>query len=95
MTHEKKLVANPDVVFREEFDDWVILFEPDRGIALGLNPMGAFIWKLFDGNRNRTDILRAITQHFDAVPEVAKDHLDGFLQELTGRGFVGYVVEEV
>ena len=24
-----KPVVNPDLVFREEFDDWAILFDPD------------------------------------------------------------------
>lgn len=94
MSEEKKLVANPHVVFREEFDDWVILFEPDGGVALGLNPIGAFIWKLCDGTRSRIEILNAITQHFDSVPEEAQDHLAGFVEELVGRGFIGYVMEE-
>lgn len=94
MAQEKKLVANPHVVFREEFDDWVILFEPDRGVALGLNPIGAFIWKLCDGTRSQIDILHAIVQQFESVPEEAPDHLQGFVEELVSRGFVGYIMEE-
>ncbi len=94
MPHEEKLFANPDVVFREEFDDWVIVFEPNQGVALGLNPIGAFIWKLLDGTRSRTDILQAVADHFDEVPEEARDHLAGFVDVLVGKGFVGHVVEE-
>lgn len=94
MPQEEKLLANPDVVFREEFDDWVIVFEPSRGLALGLNPIGAFIWKLFDGTRSRTDILQAIDDHFDEVPEEARDDVAGFVDVLVGKGFVGYVVDE-
>lgn len=94
MPQKKKLSANPQVVFREEFDDWVIVFEPDRGVALGMNPIGAFIWKLLDGTRSQADILHAISEHFDAVPEEARDHLAAFVEDLINRGFVGYVIEE-
>lgn len=43
-----KPVANPLIVLHEEFDDWAILFDPDRGNAFGLNPTGIFVWKLLD-----------------------------------------------
>jgi len=95
MLKQSKLIANPQVVFREEFDDWVIVFEPDQGAALGLNPVGAFIWKLFDGTRSQADILETVREHFDEVPDDAHDHLQEFLEELVRRGFVGYVVGEV
>jgi hypothetical protein len=29
------------VVFREEFEDWAILFDPETGKAFGVNPAGA------------------------------------------------------
>jgi hypothetical protein len=41
-----KPVANPLIVLHEEFDDWAILLDPDRGNAFGLNPTGIFVWKL-------------------------------------------------
>jgi len=36
-------IANPMVVFREEFDDWAVLFDPDSNETFGLNPVSAFI----------------------------------------------------
>ena len=41
-------VANPLIVLREEFDDWAILFDPDTGSAVGINPVGVAIWKVLD-----------------------------------------------
>ena len=37
MGNGKKPVANPLLVLREEFDDWAILFDPDRGYGLRSN----------------------------------------------------------
>ena len=33
-------LASPDVVLREEFDDWTILFHPLTGEAVGVGPVG-------------------------------------------------------
>ena len=38
MPDNDKLIANPVLVLREEFDDWAILFDPDSGDAHALNP---------------------------------------------------------
>jgi len=90
-----KLLANPIVVFREEFDDWSIVFDPDQGLALGLNPVGALVWKLFDGTRTIAEILETLAKDFDEVPPEAERELEEFVEDLVRRGFVGYVVEEV
>ena len=36
-------IANSTIVFREEFDDWAILFDPDTNETLGMNPVSAFL----------------------------------------------------
>jgi len=46
---EIKPISNPMVVFREEFDDWAILFDPETGKAFGVNPIGTEIWNKLDG----------------------------------------------
>lgn len=92
--HEKnKPVANPDLVLREEFDDWAILFDPETGNGFGLNPVSVFIWKHLDGTHSEGDILNELSKIFDNVPEDAYAHLTEFVQELTKRGFVGYEVK--
>ncbi|MFH1113426.1 MAG: SynChlorMet cassette protein ScmD [Pseudomonadota bacterium] len=88
-----KPVANPDLVLREEFDDWAILFDPDTGDGYGLNPVSVFIWKLLDGRHSEEDILRELGGAFDDVPQEADAHLAEFVEELAQRGFVGYEVE--
>jgi SynChlorMet cassette protein ScmD len=87
-------IANPSLVFREEFDDWAILFDPETGNAVGLNPVAAFIWKKCDGNHSRDDILQALTHEFEKVPGEAESDLDEFIDRLAARGFIGYEVKQ-
>ncbi len=83
-------VANPMVVFREEFDDWAVLFDPDRNETYGLNPVSAFIWKQLDGKHNPEDVLELLKGECDDVPENASEHIDAFISNLEKRGLVGY-----
>jgi len=80
------------MLLREEFDDWAILFYPDTGNCLGLNPVSVFIWKHLDGNHTSEDILNALQENFEDVPEGTRQHVIDFVQELLARGYVGYDV---
>lgn len=82
-------IPNPDIVLREEFDDWAILFNPDTAAAVGVNPVGVATWKLIDGERSLADIAEALRERFEAVPDTVTADLAGFLEQLTEYGFVG------
>jgi SynChlorMet cassette protein ScmD len=90
MTEEGRLVANPLVVLREEFDDWAVLFDPDSRKAFGVNPVGVFIWKHLDGQMTRQDILQDLNKNCDEVPEEAEEQVRLFIQGLVEEGLVGY-----
>ena len=81
-----KPIANPSIVLREEFDDWAILFDPDSGDTLGLNPIGVFVWKQLDGTHKMEDIVKNLQNNCQAVPDEAKDHLRDFIHGLVERG---------
>ena len=91
----KKPRANPLIVFREEFDDWAILFDPDTGNAFGLNPTSAFIWKLLDGNHTLEDIEKKVYEHCEEVPSDAREHISEFIHDLVERGYAGYELAAV
>lgn len=86
-------VANPLVVFREEFDDWAVLFDPDSGNAFGLNPVSVFIWKRLDGRNRLEDILKELRESAEGVPEEAEDHLKEFIGDLVKQGLAGYEIK--
>ncbi len=93
MSKADRPIANPLTVLREEFDEWALLFDPDSGKVLGLNPVSVFIWKRLDGNHTEGEILLELQDQFENVPEEAGAHLKEFVQGLAARGFVGYEVE--
>jgi SynChlorMet cassette protein ScmD len=92
MPEIKKPIANSNLVLREEFDDWAILFDPDSGDGFGLNPVSVFVWKRLDGEHTPMQILDDIKNHFDNVPDEAGNHLQEFIQDLLNRGFAGYEI---
>lgn len=92
MSTNTRPIANHDLVLREEFDDWAILFDPDSGDGFGLNPVGVFIWKRLDGEHTEKAIFLEIMEHFDNVSEDAETHLRDFVEDLVRRGFAGYEI---
>jgi len=88
---EKNPVANPMIVFREEYDDWAILFDPDSSETYGLNPTSAFVWKMLNGKNSKSNILDALKEACEGgIPEDAPKHLDEFLADLEKHGLSGY-----
>ena len=95
MRGSDKPIVNPQVVLREEFDDWAILFDPNTGNAVGINPMGVFIWKRLEGRLTIQDILKEVRENCENVPKEAKEHIEEFIQNLVEHGFVEYEAQEV
>jgi SynChlorMet cassette protein ScmD len=87
---EIKPISNPMVVFREEFDDWAILFDPESGKAFGINPIGAGIWNRLDGKHDLSEIVQHIKKSFDNVPHDVESHVGKFIEDLVKNGLAGY-----
>jgi SynChlorMet cassette protein ScmD len=83
-------IRNPSIVLREEFDDWGLLFDPEQGIAYGINPVGIFIWKQLDGTKTPEDIQKLVADHFDQVPETSLADVGEFIQTLVDKGYAGF-----
>jgi SynChlorMet cassette protein ScmD len=83
-------VANPTVMFREEFDDWAVLFDPDTGEGFGLNPVSAFVWKHLDGRHGIDDILAELAECCEDVPLGAREHITALIEDMSRHGLVGY-----
>lgn len=86
---DKKPVANPYVILREEFDDWAVLFNPDTGRGFGLNPTGVYVWKLLDGKHSIQDMVRAFSRNASSVTDDVSDHVEAFVDQLMAEGLAG------
>lgn len=85
----EKLKVNPDIVLREEYDDWAVLFDPDSGKTNGISPTGAFIWKRLNGTLTKKEILQQLAGECDAgIPEEAAGHYDEFITALRKKGYL-------
>lgn len=82
--------VNPQVILREEFEDFAVLFDPDTGEGYGLNRVGVFIWKLLDGRNDLRTIKRKISESFQHVGEETDEEVEQFFRDLTEKGLVGY-----
>jgi SynChlorMet cassette protein ScmD len=83
-----KPTIHPQVVLREEFADWAILFQPLTGEAVGLNPAGLAIWKALDGKQSLAEIASAFETDCDGVPDTALENTLEFAQDLGRRLFI-------
>jgi len=81
------VVQNPKVVFREEFDNWAIIFNPDSNETYGLDSLSAFIWKKLDGKHSIEEIAKLLEKEcIDTVPENAKEDITDFIKDLVNEG---------
>jgi SynChlorMet cassette protein ScmD len=94
MNQRDKPIANPNVVLREEFDDWAVLFNPDTADASGINPVGVAVWKRMDGKRSLEEIVAEINNSFEEVPAGALEEISAFVSTLAEQGFVGYALTD-
>jgi SynChlorMet cassette protein ScmD len=86
-------VRNPDIVFRQEFDEWAILFDPSTGNAFAINPVSAFIWKNLDGKHNPEELACLVKDEFDEVPENVQEDVLTFIKDMVEKGDVGFEVK--
>lgn len=90
------VTANPSVVFREESDNWAILFHPDTRASFGLNPIAAFIYRHLDGTNTSEQIVHNLIKQCSNVPCNAHEVVCTFLNELvdSGMAVLSSVTEE-
>ena len=84
------LKINPTAVFRTEFDNSGILFNPESGAIFALNPTGKVIWQaLADGATDEAAALAKLSEACggNLPPEAAAD-VKEFIAKLKAKGFL-------
>lgn len=78
--------ANTQVILREEFEDYALLFDPVSGKGFGLSDVGVTIWRMLDGRHSVAGITSEIERTYDEVPEQAEKEVTAFVNDLVGEG---------
>lgn len=76
---------SPTVVSRL-LDDEAVLVHPVQGKVRVLNPVGARVWELADGQRTLTAIVEAIAAEYQADPARVEIDVATFCEDLAQRG---------
>jgi SynChlorMet cassette protein ScmD len=85
-----KPILNPDLVLRQEFDDWAVLFDPNSGEAYALDPVGVFIAQRLDGNKSIMQITRELSEFFENIPPEADEDALVFVNSLLEKEMAGF-----
>lgn len=81
LTLAAKVKVSRDVLFRE-LEGETILFNAEKGVYYGLNPVGTRIWHLLKQNKNLTEISRIVAGEYDADAEKIREDLLKLTQDL-------------
>lgn len=80
----------PDVISRL-MDGEAVLVDPVRGKVRVLNPVGAAIWELADGQRDIAALAQAVAAEYDVPLAQAETDVSAFCTDLVGRGVMAWV----
>lgn len=69
-------------------EDGIVLLDLESGKYHSLNPVGARVWQGLANGRSRAQILRQLTELFDAPPEQIRADVDGILERFTRLGIL-------
>jgi SynChlorMet cassette protein ScmD len=83
-----KPLASIEVVLREEFDDWAVLYQPLTGEAIGIGPVGVVIWRMLDGRHTLAEVAVEIEAQCEALPETVLEDTLAFVEDLQERLFL-------
>lgn len=86
----EKFVKRCDSVPYKEVKGEVLLLNLKDGNYFGLNQTGVVIWKMLDGTKTRSDIIKALKKRFNLREDTAKRHLSGFLKELKKNNLIEF-----
>jgi hypothetical protein len=77
----------PLISLREEFDDWALLFNPDTGKAVGLNPTGVTIWKCLAEGRDLSGIIQVMDEEYEPLPDDPAEDIRSFCEQIIRLGY--------
>jgi SynChlorMet cassette radical SAM/SPASM protein ScmE len=86
---EVEVAAKPGVVLRAEWPEHGLLFDAETGREVGVDAVGAWVWRLLDGTRDLEALVAGVRAEFADVPDTARADVAAFVAGLAARGLAG------
>ena len=71
-----------------DLGDELVMMSIESGVYIGLNAMGAQIWRLIEAPRAVGDICAALVDSFDVDPPTCQAEVEAFVDKMTARGLI-------
>jgi len=81
------LIKNPGAAYRI-YDGQATIVLPEQARVTVLNEVGSLVWDRIDGRRSLGEILDAVNEAFDVVPEQLERDVKEFLDALREQRMV-------
>jgi DNA-directed RNA polymerase specialized sigma54-like protein len=88
----EKWYITPNVVLREEADEWGILFDADTGASVALNPIAVSMFKAMQHSQDIAVVEKKVREEYEDIPETLTEDIEEFINSLVQGGFVGFEV---
>jgi hypothetical protein len=79
---------HPDTAFRQVGDEGGLVVLPTRAEVKVVNPVGAKVFGLLDGEHSLEAITEAVLEEFEITREEARRDIEAFLQDLAEHGML-------
>ncbi len=80
---------NPEVAFRELAEgEGGVLLHLGSGSYHGINPVGALVWELLDGERTPAEVVAAVREQVEDPPAQLEGEVRAFITSLRERDLV-------
>lgn len=87
----EKFIKRCDNIPYKELEGEVLLLNLKDGNYFGLNQTGMAIWKMLDGTKTRSDIVKALKKDFNLKEDTLKNHLNDFLKQLKKYSLIEFL----
>ena len=88
MTYHDKVIVASQNQLASELGDEIVILNLDDGMYYGLNPLGAYVWRIIGSPQAFADIVSAILADFEVEQERCEQDLTDLLTNLEGKKLV-------
>ncbi len=83
-----RMIGRSDGWLASDLGDEVMMMHIDRGIYVGLNPMGAEIWRRIETPHVIGDLCAALVEAFEVDAAICRAEVEAFVDKMAARGLI-------